>query len=125
MQVRQRLMNMVKGGMAGYWVELLHSESDNKDYYRLRHGDDNPSLICFPKEGIRLDAILQGLSDEEIDSLQVINAKSTQKEGKWLPISLREMVCLDKWAAWARDGDEDRKRYNECLKTIDPELLPI
>lgn len=127
-QARQKLIDMVKGGMAGYWVERLHSDIDNKEYYRLRHGADYPPLLCIPKEGIRLTAIHQGLSDEEIESLQIIdsnpNSNPGQKKDKWLPISLYEMVCLDKWASWGENEAEDRKRYNECLKTIDPELLP-
>lgn len=128
-QARQRLIDMVNGGMAGYWVERLSIESENEVYFRIRHGSDPAPILCYPKEGIRLTAITHGLSDEEIESLPVIDADSLsdagKKHGKCLPISIKEMICLDKWTSWAGDGEEDRKRYNKCLETLNPELLPF
>lgn len=119
-QVRQKLINMVKGEMSGYWIEHLVCESDNKDYYLLRNSADCPPLLCYPIEGIRLRAIKSGLSDEEIDSLQIREVNPSEK-GKCLAISLDEMICIDKWSTWARDGKEDRDRYKACLESIAPE----
>lgn len=76
MDKRKELIAIAAGKLPGYWIE----HNSNEGSYCLRHEGDEALQIRHPKDGIKIVGRLLGLTNEQIESLPIIEA--SKEDGK-------------------------------------------